>query len=118
MSTKITTEGPPQGESPNVGIPASHIPARLRIAGILLRALFIAVLLAVTVRVSSPQSENIWTVYETPGDLIRLALGFGVCLWVLFHLFVLPKDAEGYRTWIYLGLIVAPFALTLAFAIW
>jgi hypothetical protein len=40
-----------------------------------LRALFIGALVAVTARISSPQSESILTVYETPGDLIRLALG-------------------------------------------
>jgi TRAP-type C4-dicarboxylate transport system permease small subunit len=57
----------------------------LRIAAILLYAIFIGILLAVTMRVSSPQSESIWSVYETPGDLIRLALGLGVCLWILFH---------------------------------
>ena len=117
MSIKITTEAP-QGTAPDAGRPPSDVPARLRIAAILLRALFIAVLLAVTVRVSSPQSESIWSAYETPGDLIRLALGVGVCLWVLFHLSMLPKDAEGYRTWIYLGVVIIPFALALAFAIW
>jgi hypothetical protein len=31
---------------------------------------------------------------------------------------MLPKDAEGYRTWVYLGLVVAPFALAIAIAIW
>jgi TRAP-type C4-dicarboxylate transport system permease small subunit len=117
MSIKITTQAP-QGTAPDAGRPRSDVPARLRIAAILLYAIFIGVLLAVTVRVSSPQSESIWSVYETPADLIRLALGFGVCLWILFHLFMLPKDAEGYRTWIYLGVIVVPFALALAFTIW
>jgi len=101
-----------------VGTPAATIPMSLRVLAIVLRALFIGALVAVTVRVSSPQSESIWSIYETPGDLIRLALGFGVCLWILFHLFMLPKDAEGYRTWIYLGVIVIPFALALAFAVW
>ena len=48
----------------------------LRILAIVLRALFIGALIAVTVRVSSPQSESLASVYETPGDLIRLALGF------------------------------------------
>jgi len=72
----------------------------------------------VIARVSLPQSESIWSAYETPGDLIRMALGFAVGLWILFHLFMPPKDAEGYRTWIYLGLIVAPFALALAIWIW
>ena len=116
MSIKITTQAP-QGTAPDARRPRSEVPARLRIAAILLYAIFIGILLAVTMRVSSPQSESIWSVYETPGDLIRLALGVGVCLWVLFHL-MLPKDAEGYRTWIYLGVVIIPFALALAFAIW
>jgi hypothetical protein len=68
--------------------------------------------------VSSPQNETIWSAYETPGDLVRMALGFAVCLWMLIHLFMLPKDAEGYRTWLYLGLVVVPFALICAFAVW
>ena len=72
----------------------------------------------VTVRVSAPQSESIWSAYETPGDLIRLALGIAVGVWILFHLFMLPKDPEGYRTWVYLGLAVVPLALICAFAVW
>jgi hypothetical protein len=75
-------------------------------------------MVAVTVRVSTPQSESIWSAYETPGDLIRLALGFAVCVWILMHLFMPPKDAEGYRTWLYLGLAAVPFALIIAMAIW
>ena len=74
--------------------------------------------MVVTVFVSSPQNETIWSAYETPGDLVRMALGFAVCLWMLIHLFMLPKDAEGYRTWLYLGLVVVPFALICAFAVW
>jgi hypothetical protein len=96
----------------------SEIPVRLRIAAILLRALFIAALVVVTLRVSSPQSETIWSVYETPGDLIRLALGLLVCVWIIGQLFMLPKDPEGYRTWIYLGLIAVPFAVIWAIAVW
>jgi TRAP-type C4-dicarboxylate transport system permease small subunit len=118
MNTKVTTEGSPPGAPHDGGMTASEIPARLRITAIVLRALFIAVLLVVTVRVSAPQSESVWSAYETPGDLIRLALGFAVGLWILFHLFMLPKDADGYRTWVYLGLVAAPFALALAFAVW
>src|SRR6266487_545691 len=50
-----------------------------RIPAMFLRALFFGALVAVTVRLSSPQSETIWT------DLIRLAVGFGVCLWIVIH---------------------------------
>jgi hypothetical protein len=41
-----------------------------------------------------------------------------VCLWIVVHLFMLPKDAEGYRTWVYLGLVLAPLAWAAAIAIW
>jgi hypothetical protein len=94
------------------------IPMGMRILGIVLRALFIGALVVVTLRVSSPQSESVTSVYETPGDLIRLALGLAVCLWIVIHLFMLPRTAEGYRTWVYLGLVVAPLALAAAIAIW
>ena len=90
----------------------------LRILAVVLRSVFIAALVAIIARISSPQSESISTVYETPGDLIRLALGVAMCVWMVVHLFILPKDAEGYRTWLYLGLAVAPLALAVAIAIW
>src|SRR6476659_8667432 len=109
---------PLQLDPSNVGTSESTIPMGLRMVAMLLRALFIGALVVVAVRVSSPQSETIWSVYETPGDLIRLALGFAVCLWIVIHLFMLPKTAEGYRTWVYLGLVVAPLALAIAIALW
>jgi hypothetical protein len=108
-----------QRESPpDAQLPASQIPLSLRITGGLLRVLFIGALAVLIARVSLPQSENIWSAYETPGDLIRLALGVAVGLWILMHVFMPPKDPEGYRTWLYLGLAVVPFALILAFAVW
>jgi hypothetical protein len=91
---------------------------RVRIAAMILRALFIGILIVVTARVASPQSESVWSAYETPGDLVRMALGLSVCLWLGVHLFILPKDAEAYRTWLYLGLAVLPLAVLCAFVIW
>lgn len=114
MSAKITMEESGQGLSPANSSPKAEVPISLRIGAIVLRALFIGALLVVVARVSMPQNESIWSAYETPGDLIRLALGVAVGLWILLHLFMLPKDPEGYRTWVYLGLIIAPFALALA----
>jgi len=113
MSTK-----PSQFDPFAIGAPATVIPMGMRILAIVLRALFIGALVVVTLRVSSPQSESFASVYETPGDLIRLALGLAVCLWIVIHLFMLPRTAEGYRTWVYLGLVVAPLALVAAIAIW
>jgi hypothetical protein len=103
---------------PSAKLQSSEIPVRLRIAAIFLRAVFIGTLLVVTARVSIPQSESIWSVYETPGDLVRLVLGLAVGVWILAHLFMLPKDPGAYRTWVYLGLAVAPFLLLVAIATW
>jgi hypothetical protein len=72
----------------------------------------------VTARVSFPQSERLWTAYETPGDLVRLALGLALGVWILVHMFTLPKDPEAYHTWVYLGLVVAPFVLLVAIGTW
>jgi hypothetical protein len=53
----------------NVGMPGATIPMGVRILAVALRALFIGALVAVTVRVSSPQSESLASVHETLGDL-------------------------------------------------
>jgi TRAP-type C4-dicarboxylate transport system permease small subunit len=102
----------------NAKLPASHVSAGLRIASTLLRTVFIIVLVALTFRVAMPQSETIWTAYDTPGDLVRMILGVGVCIWLAIQLFNGPTDAEGYRTWLYLGLVAVPFALICLVAIW
>ena len=86
--------------------------------GLTVRSVFIAVLIGITVRVASPQMEHIWAIYETPSDLVRVAIGFAVCLWLVVHLFILPKDAGGYRTWLYLGIFILPLSVLCAFAIW
>lgn len=101
-----------------VSPPETGIPNGLRIAGNALRAVFIACLLVVTVRVSMPQNETIWTAYDTPGDLVRMALGVAVCAWITVQLFKAPKDAHGYRTWFRFGLAAVPFALICIIAIW
>jgi hypothetical protein len=118
ITLKTITARRSQGPTPDVQSRRPEVSASLRISAIVLRSLAIAVLLVLTWRVSSPQSETIWTAYETPGDLARLLLGAGVCLWLLVHLFMLPKDAAAYRTWLYLGVIVVPLGLILTVAIW
>ena len=92
--------------------------SRVRIAGIVLRALFIGILIVVTARVASPQTERFWSAYETPGDLVRITLGLSVCLWLAVHVFILPKDAEAFRTWFFLGLAILPLALLCAIVVW
>jgi len=94
------------------------IPVLVWIGGTAVRTLFLIVLMVVTARVASPQIENIWSIFETPGDLIRVALGLVVCVWLLANLFILPKDPGAYRTWLYLGITVLPLSVFCAFVIW
>jgi hypothetical protein len=94
------------------------IPALVRIGGMVCRALFIIVLTVITARVASPQTETIRSVFETPDEFVRVALGFVVCVWFLVNLFILPKDEEAYRTWLYLGFAVLPLSFLCAFWIW
>ena len=63
--------------------------------GLTVRSIFIAILIVITARVASPQIEHIWSLYETPGDLVRVILGLGVCVWLVVHIFILPKDRAG-----------------------
>jgi hypothetical protein len=114
--------GGPQAATLNAPIDVligpSDIPLHLRVAGIFLRTIFVSALLVITIRVATPQSETLWSLLDSPGDLIRVVLGFIACIWIVAHLFMLPKDAEGYRTWVYLGLALVPLALACAIAVW
>jgi|SRR5215475_1502185 len=103
---------------PDATVQPPPVPPLVRIAGLLLRAVFLCTLVLVVVRVSAPQSETIWSAYETPGDLVRLLLGAAVAIGVLVQLFRPPKDPHAYRTWAYLGIILAPLAVVVAVAAW
>ncbi len=103
---------------PHAATPASDRSPGLRVISNVLRALFIACLLLITLRVSMPQNETIWTVYDTPGDLVRMVLGLAVCAWLIVQLVTAPKDADHYRTWLYLGLVAVPFAAICLVAVW
>ena len=94
------------------------MPRTVWFGGLTVRTIFIASLIVITARVASPQIEQIWAIWETPSDLFRVAIGFAVCVWLAVHLFILPKDAGGYRTWLYLGAAILPLSALCAFAIW
>jgi hypothetical protein len=94
------------------------LPYHIRMGGMAVRAVFIILLVVVTARVASPQIEKLRSVFETPGDLIRVALGFALCTWFAIHLFIPPRDPSAYRTWLYLGAAVLPLSLLCAFVIW
>lgn len=105
-------------ENPEAKSPGPGVSPGLRITATLLRTLFICALLALSIRVSLPQSETIWTAYETPADLIRFLLGVALCLWLGSLFFNGPRDAQGYRTWLYIGAAGVPFAVICLIAVW
>jgi succinate dehydrogenase hydrophobic anchor subunit len=67
----------------------------VRVAGIAVRTLFLIALTIIAAHVASPQMEHIWSLYETPSDLIRVALGFAVCVWLVLNLFILNASVIG-----------------------
>ena len=99
-------------------IPSTILARGIRVAGRVFRAAFIVILVVLTAHVASPQLETVWSVFETPSDAARLAIGLLVCLWLVVNLFTPPKGVDPYRTWFYLGLFVVPLALISAIATW
>jgi len=93
-------------------------PALIWFGGVAVRTIFLIVLTIITARVASPQIERLTSLHETPGDLIRVLMGLGVCAWLIVNLFILPKDAGAYRTWMYLGLALLPLSVLCAIVIW
>jgi hypothetical protein len=93
-------------------------PAYVWFGGVAVRTLFLIVLTILTARVASPQIERLSSLYETPGDLIRVVMGLGVCSLFIVNLFILPKDAGAYRTWMYLGIAILPLSVLCAFVVW
>src|SRR3984893_17791191 len=101
----------PNCEVPKGELPDSNVPAGQQFAGLTLRSVFLIALAVLTFRVALPQNETIATAYDTPNDLIRLVLGFAVCAWLVIELFRMPRDAGGYRSWLYIGAGRSLFAL-------
>jgi FtsH-binding integral membrane protein len=108
------------GSSSDVTPPVTDAatPRGLRVTAVVLRTLFICAVILITLAVSMPQNETIWTVYDTPLDVVRLLLGLVVCGWLAVQLFKGPRDPHGYRTWLYLGLAAVPFALICLAYLW
>jgi hypothetical protein len=92
--------------------------ARLRFASLVLRTIFIVSLLIVIAHVSMPQSETLWTIFDTPADVVRLLLGLAACAWMAYQLFTVPNDSHAHRTWVRLGLVAVPFVLICILAVW
>lgn len=113
-----TNSVPPPGGAPDTHPSRRPVSPGLKLAGSIVRMLFMCAMLVVIVLVARPQNETIWTAYETPADLVRMALGLAAGIWIVVHLFIPPRDPSAYRTWIYLGLILLPLALIYAIVMW
>jgi uncharacterized membrane protein YcjF (UPF0283 family) len=111
-------DGPSAGGEPPSGTLSSPTKRRVRFAGLLLRTVFILILATIAGRVSLPQSGSFWKAFETPGDMLRLVFGLLICIAIVWQAFRFPEDAEGSRTWLYLGLAGVPFALICLAVIW
>jgi hypothetical protein len=98
--------------------PAAKLSSGLKFGGMVTRALFLIVLIAITARAASPQIENIWSIFETPGDLIRVVVGFVACAWFAAHIFIPPRDPSAYETWLYLGPAILPLSVLCAVVVW
>jgi hypothetical protein len=98
--------------------PTAKLSSGVKFGGMVTRALFLMVLIAVTARAASPQIENIWSILETPGDFIRVVVGFVACAWFTAHIFIPPRDPSAYETWLYLGPAILPLSILCAVVVW
>lgn len=90
----------------------------MRLLGLALRTLFLLVVIVVTFRVATPQSESFWTAYDTPSDMFRFIIGIVVCVFFAVQIFLYPKNPVDMGKWVPIGLAVVPLSLLCALVIW
>jgi hypothetical protein len=95
-----------------------QVSPRQRMVGLVLRSIFIVLLMVGLVHLSMPQSETIWTIFDTPSDVVRLALGLAMAVWVGVQLFAVPRDPLAFRTWLYTGIAAVPFLVICIIGTW
>ncbi len=90
----------------------------MRWAGLTLRTSFLVILIIITARVASPQSETLLSAYDTPTELFRMVLGAAVCVFLIVQLFRYSRDPVDMRRWVPIGIVAVPLALLCAIVIW
>jgi hypothetical protein len=80
--------------------------------------MFLLLVMVVTARVASPQTETLLSAYDTPSDLLRAALGAAVCCFVAVQIFRYSRDPADMRKWVPIGIAAVPLALLCAVVIW
>lgn len=94
--------------SDDTTLPGPKIPTSLRAAATLLRGMFLCVLALMTLRVTMPESS----LAHMPRGAISFAWPWAwpfACGWRSSFSKCL-KTANGYRVWLYIGLVAVPFA--------
>jgi hypothetical protein len=90
----------------------------MRFVGLTLRTVFLLLLVVMTARVASPQSEKLLSAYETPSDLVRTILGAAVCGFLVIQIFRYSRDPADMRKWVVIGLAAVPLVLLCTVVIW
>lgn len=83
-----------------------QVPKYLRVAGALVRSVFIVTLMAITWSVTIPPNAIAFARYSA-GDFIRVAIGIAICVGMTVQLLKQPRDDDAYRVWVYIGIGLA-----------
>lgn len=90
----------------------------MRYVGLSLRTLFLLLVIVVTGRVASPQSEKLLAAYDTPSDLFRTAIGVAACIFLFVQIFRYSRDPADMRNWVVVGVAAVPLTILCAVIIW
>jgi hypothetical protein len=88
--------------------PTTAVPSAWKFAGTVVRSVFIVALMAVTWSVSIPQNMSANAIaHLSIGDIVRALIGIAICCGMIVELIRRPKDDEGYKTWVFIGVGLA-----------
>jgi hypothetical protein len=88
--------------------PHPPVPNAMKFVGTVVRSVFIVTLMAVTWSVSMPQNISATALaHFSAGDFVRALIGIAVCCGMIVELVRPPKDDEGYKTWVFIGVGLA-----------
>ena len=88
--------------------PHSAVPNAMKFVGTVVRSVFIVTLMAVTWSVSMPQNISATALaHFSVGDFVRALIGIAICCGMIVELSRRPKDEEGYKNWVFIGVGLA-----------
>ena len=88
--------------------PTTTVPNVLKLVGWLVRSVFIVTLMALTWSLSMPHNMSLTAIaHYTVGDFVRALIGIAICGGMIVELMRPPKDDDGYKAWVFIGLGLA-----------